>query len=229
MLNFLCLGATCMCGICSAIGEGNEIFEVMHGLKKLEYRGYDSSGIAYFDNNKIKTIKSVGEIKNLEKKIDNNLFSNIVIGHTRWATHGKVSLENAHPHYSQDKKYALVHNGIVENFEILREKLLADVNFLSQTDTEVLVNVIAKQKGSTLQKLIRACNLVEGSFALCLLHENEQKIYLARRKSPLMVAKNENGCMASSDMSVFADKFETCYILNDDEFAVMDKKNIVFF
>ena len=218
-----------MCGICSAIGGENKIFEVLNGLKKMEYRGYDSSGIAYFDNGKIKVIKSIGEIKNLEKEIDKSLYSNNVIGHTRWATHGKVSFENAHPHLSQDKRYALVHNGIVENFETLREKLLSDIDFLSQTDTEVLVNLIAKQQGSTLQKLISACSLVEGSFALCLQHEKEQKIYLAKRKSPLMVAKNEHGCMASSDMSVFAGRFETCYIMNDNEFAVMDNKNILFF
>lgn len=218
-----------MCGICSAIGNFNEVFNVIDGLKKLEYRGYDSSGIAYKQNNNLEVVKSVGQIVNLEKKIGKNLNSKIVIGHTRWATHGKVSEENAHPHLSSNGEFALVHNGIIENYEVLKKIFLSDVCLNSQTDTEVFVNLISKQKGAVINKLIEACRLVKGSFAVAMLEKNSNKIFLAKRKSPLMVAQNENGCMAASDLSVFVGKFEKCYIMEDDELAVMSAKNIVFY
>ncbi len=217
-----------MCGICASIGFKNGVELVVDGLRKLEYRGYDSSGIAYLENGEIKHVKSVGQIKNLQAKISSNLQSDVVIGHTRWATHGKVSVENAHPHVSYSKSFALVHNGIVENYEKLKKQFQID-NLYSQTDTEVLVNLIEKQEGKILDKLISACNMVEGSFAVCLIERKSEKIYLAKRNSPLMVAVNENGCMAGSDISIFAKKFEECYILEDDEFVVANAKKLEFF
>ena len=217
-----------MCGICASIGFKNGVELVVDGLRKLEYRGYDSSGIAYLENGEIKLVKSVGQIKNLQAKISSNLQSDVVIGHTRWATHGKVSVENAHPHVSYSKSFALVHNGIVENYEKLKKQFQID-NLYSQTDTEVLVNLIEKQEGKILDKLISACNMVEGSFAVCLIERKSEKIYLAKRNSPLMVAVNENGCMAGSDISIFAKKFEECYILEDDEFVVANAKKLEFF
>lgn len=218
-----------MCGICAIVGDQNKILDVVEGLKKLEYRGYDSSGIAFVKNKKIETIKSVGQIKKLEEKISDGLAADLVIGHTRWATHGKVCEENSHPHLSENKKLALVHNGIIENFEEIKKKFLKGVKFVSQTDTEVLINLISKQKGGTLDKLIEACNSVKGSFAVAMIEEKKNRIFLAKRRSPLMVAKNKNGCMAASDMSVFANKFEECFIMDDDEFAVLCKHSIVFF
>lgn len=219
-----------MCGICCAIGENNKIFEVLSGLKKLEYRGYDSSGIGFIDENKkIKVIKSVGEIKNLEKKISPSISSQIVIGHTRWATHGKVSEENAHPHLSLSRHYAIVHNGIIENFEKLKGEFFPEEKFTSQTDTEILVNLIEKQEGSCLQKLYKACKLVKGSYALCLINDESKKMFLAKQKSPLMIAHNKEGAMASSDMSVFVGKFKECYLMADGEFAVADSNGVVFY
>lgn len=218
-----------MCGICSAIGNCNEISNVVEGLKKLEYRGYDSSGIAFIENKQINMIKSVGPIANLEKKIDKQTKSNIVIGHTRWATHGVVSEENAHPHFSENKEFALVHNGIIENYEELSQEYLNEVKFVSQTDTEIFVNLIAKQKGTVIKKLIDASKLVKGSFAVALLHKNSNKIFIAKRNSPLMVACDGKVCMASSDLSVFVNKFEKCFIMENDEFAVMNGKEIVFY
>ncbi len=216
-----------MCGICAGISKENMIDEIVGGLKKLEYRGYDSSGVAYIENGKIKVVKSVGQIKNLEKKLAKTC-ANIVIGHTRWATHGVVSESNSHPHISQDGKVAIVHNGIIENYEKLKTTLKTK-EFYSQTDTEVLANVISQMPGDNLQKIVSACREVVGSFALAVMFENCKDIFLAKRNSPLAVAIGDGEVLASSDISVFAEKFEFCYILDDDEFARINSKNVVFF
>ena len=216
-----------MCGIVASLGTVNQIENVLVGLKKLEYRGYDSCGVAFIKNDGIETIKSVGQIKNLEKKL-HNIQANIVIGHTRWATHGRVDEQNAHPHESFDKRFAIVHNGIIENFNKIKfevdEKLLK-----SQTDTEIFVNLIAKQRGSVLQKLISASQKVVGSFAVALLHKNENAIYVAKRNSPLYVAFNKHLSMAASDISVFSREFTSFYMLENDEFAIIKRGGVSFF
>ena len=156
----------------------------------------------------------MGEIKKLEEKIkfckakdgEENYFSNVCIGHTRWATHGKVCDENSHPHFSKDGEFAIVHNGIIENFKEIKEEL--KLYTYSQTDTEVFVNLIARQKGSVLQKMIAAAKKVVGSFAIAVLHKKSNKIYLARRGSPLMFACENEHAMVASDMSVLAEHFE---------------------
>lgn len=219
-----------MCGICAGIGKHNQIASVIDGLKKLEYRGYDSSGIAYIQKKKINILKSVGEIKNLEEKVPENIFSNIVIGHTRWATHGKVCYDNSHPHFSADKSFAIVHNGIIENYEELREKYLKDINLVSETDTEIFVNLISIQdEDDVFSKLRNVCKIIKGSFAVALLSKNDDKIFLAKRNSPLIVAQNSEGSMAGSDISVFEKMFEKCYVLDDDEFAILTKYKIEIF
>ena len=217
-----------MCGICASIGKGNQVESVLQGLKSLEYRGYDSSGIAYLKNKKINVLKSVGQISQLEKKITEKENSDIVIGHTRWATHGKVSEENSHPHLSYDKSVAVVHNGIVENFEILK-KTFGEIKFSSQTDTEVFSNLIAKEEGDSLEKLVSASKKVQGSFAVAVLFEKEKKIFCAKRKSPLYVGVREGQLMAASDISAFENKFDFFYILEDDEFAILSKDKVEFF
>lgn len=216
-----------MCGICASISKAS-INEVMTGLKKLEYRGYDSSGVAFLRNKKIELIKSVGPIKNLTEKLESIGYQpKMVIGHTRWATHGVVSEANAHPHLSQNGKIAIVHNGIVENYDELKRKHLGSVKLLSQTDTEVLACLIEKMEGSTLTKIIKATRLVKGSYAIAVMSANENKIYLAKRSSPLMVS--ENGNLAGSDISVLAGNTECAYIFDDDEYAVMDGKRVTFY
>lgn len=215
-----------MCGICAGLGKSSQIKNVVLNLKKLEYRGYDSSGIAFVEDKTLKAIKSVGQIKNLEAKVG-NVQSKIVIGHTRWATHGQVCEVNAHPHFSEDGQFAIVHNGIIENYKQLGEVMGA--NLKSDTDTEIFVNLIASEKGSTLQKILSASQKVEGSFAFALLEENSDKIYVGKRNSPLYVAQNKNCVMAASDLSVFVGDFEKCYVLQDDEFAVLERKKIVFY
>lgn len=217
-----------MCGICASIGEENQVDSVLRGLKRLEYRGYDSSGIAYLQKGKIKALKSVGQISQLERKVTENENSKIVIGHTRWATHGKVCEENSHPHLSFDGSVAIVHNGIIENFEVLK-KTLGGVIFQSQTDTEVFSNLIAKESGSNLEKLVSASKKVQGSFAVAVLFEHEKKIFCAKRKSPLYVGVRQGQVMAASDISAFEDRFDFFYVLDDNEFAIVGKDSVDFF
>lgn len=217
-----------MCGIVASIGKTNQIDNVIYGLKKLEYRGYDSSGIAFLRNKKIETIKSVGTIDNLQKKIADEK-SCVAIGHTRWATHGNVSEINAHPHQSVNKEFAIVHNGIIENYKELQKEFLCKIKQKSQTDSEIFVNLIAIQKQNTLKRVISAAQKVAGSFAIALLCESEDAIYLARRNSPLYVAFDNNVSMAASDISVFAGKFDKFYIMGNDEFAIIRQGRVEFF
>lgn len=217
-----------MCGICASIGGGNQVQNVLRGLKDLEYRGYDSSGIAYLDKGEISLCRSVGQICNLEKKIDEKVCAKVLIGHTRWATHGRVCEENSHPHLSFKKTLAMVHNGIIENFETLKSEM-KDVEFRSQTDTEVFANLIERQSGKNVEKLISASKIAKGSFAVAVIFKDEEKIYCAKRKSPLYVAYRKGQVMTASDISAFENKFDYFYILEDDEFAVLSEDEALFF
>ncbi len=208
-----------MCGIIGYISKEKGVSKkIIHNLKKLEYRGYDSSGICLLKGNTFLVKKSVGEISNLEKKLDFDDDFNCGIAHTRWATHGKVSLKNTHPHLSQDHCWAVVHNGIIENFLELSEFLKTQcVTLKSETDTETIVALMALLKGNdNIKKLNEVTTMLVGSFAICLLHKSEQVLYVARRHSPLYVAKNDTSCMVSSDPVTFGEDFETYYALPDD-------------
>ena len=215
-----------MCGICACTGNLNAVKLVTEGLKILEYRGYDSAGVAYIENENLKVEKAVGEICNLEKKVE-NLVSFTAIGHTRWATHGGVTENNAHPHFSFSKNIAMVHNGIVENYKELKEKLEIDT-WRSQTDTEVFVNLVEKENGTLLEKLISASRKVIGSFAVAILDE-KGNLVLGKRESPLYVAKIKNGIMAVSDTYVLSGLTENFYTLCDNEFAEIKNNEIYFF
>lgn len=214
-----------MCGICVCVGSVNAVKKVFDGLKILEYRGYDSSGIAFIENDKIKCVKTVGDISNLEEKIS-SLQSNIAIGHTRWATHGGVTIENAHPHLSASKNLAIVHNGIVENYKELKKEF--NISTTSQTDSEVFCDLIEKENGSLLEKTISASKLVKGGFAIALL-SNLGEVVLAKRENPLYVAQTSFGVMATSDIYVFCDITQKYYTLSDDEFAKIENGKIFFF
>ena len=212
-----------MCGICGYIGKNNGIDEVVQGLNILEYRGYDSCGIAYLENKKLKTIKTVGGVNNLSN-LSKSMSANIVIGHTRWATHGGVNERNAHPHISSSKKLAMVHNGIIENYKELKEKL--DVNFCSETDSEVFLNLIDNEEGSLVEKVIKASKKVQGTFAVIVLAENGE-VVLGKRESPLYLSNMNGEIFIASD--VLALKGEYFYSLNDDEFVSIKDFKILFY
>ena len=179
-----------MCGIVGYVGVKNANDVLLNGLKKLEYRGYDSCGIATISNNELIINKSTNRIDELISTISNNSNSTIGIGHTRWATHGGVTKENAHPHISNDKKIVVVHNGIIENYIKLKEMLKEKgFTFYSDTDTEVIPNLISFfYKGDILKATKEAINMLEGSFALGILcMDNPNLLIIAKRNSPLIV------------------------------------------
>ena len=212
-----------MCGICGYVGKNNGVGEVVGGLKILEYRGYDSCGVAYLDNEKINIVKTIGGVDNLSD-LSKDINANIVIGHTRWATHGGVSEKNAHPHISSSKKLAMVHNGIIENYKELKEQL--DVNFCSETDSEVFLNLIDSEEGSLVEKVIKASKKVQGTFAVIVLAENGE-VVLGKRESPLYLSNMNGEIFIASD--ILALKGEYFYTLNDDEFVSIKDFKILFY
>lgn len=212
-----------MCGICGYIGSGNGVKEVVGGLKILEYRGYDSCGLAFIEKEKINIVKTVGEVDNL-KKLTKNMSANVVIGHTRWATHGGVNERNAHPHISTSGKLAMVHNGIIENYMELKEEF--KLNCLSNTDSEVFLNLIDCEKGTLINKVINASKKVQGTFAVLVLGSDGEMV-LGKCESPLYLSKVENEVYIASD--VLALKGENYFALNDHEFASVKNRKIIFY
>lgn len=215
-----------MCGIIGYLAKEKDYITkfMLSSLKKLEYRGYDSAGLCLEVGDKFLTYKSVGEIKNLQEKVDYNILSNCGIAHTRWATHGKVCENNTHPHISQNGNWVLVHNGIIENYETLKEKYLPKVKFYGETDTEVLPNLMEKFG------FFETLKLLSGSFSICAMNKNSPKVlYIAKRHSPLYVAQNKKEIMVASDPIVFAEKFSSYTTLNENSYAILSQDKIEFF
>ena len=197
-----------MCGIIGYVGKKDAKKIIISGLKSLEYRGYDSSGIAYNVDNKIRIVKTEGKVENLEKELlKKNDISSIGIGHTRWATHGKPTKVNAHPH--KVGKVTLVHNGIIENYIELKDKLKKLYRFQSDTDTEVaaaLIDFCINETKNKLEALKMADSIIRGSFAFAIIFDDEPNtIYGIRRNSPLIIAKcktvNPNSLVINLDIS----------------------------
>lgn len=213
-----------MCGIVGIIGKSARDV-VLNGLKKLEYRGYDSAGIYLNDLNGHEYLtKAVGRIKNLEDKLSDNEQGLVGIGHTRWATHGKPSIANSHPHYSSDKRFYLVHNGVIENYAELKEKYLSDVSFNSDTDTEVVVQLIAKiAKEKCLSGFLafkEALKLINGSYAFLLVDNKEpDHIFIAKNKSPMMLGIGDGFNIIASDAISVLDQTELFIDLQDGDVA----------
>lgn len=223
-----------MCGIVGFAGKNQAVPYLIEGLRVLEYRGYDSAGVAVTENGKIETVKSAGRLSSLEKKLSENkpLVSCCGIGHTRWATHGAPNDENAHPHPSQNGLFCVVHNGIIENYRELRQQLQQQgVHFSSDTDTEVCSQLLEKNySGNVLDAVIKTIAELEGSFALAILFKDEpNKIYAARRSSPLVLGKSEEGSFIASDVTAMLKYTRDVYKLCDDEIAVVEDGKICFY
>ncbi|HMK55351.1 MAG TPA: glutamine--fructose-6-phosphate transaminase (isomerizing) [Dissulfurispiraceae bacterium] len=219
-----------MCGIIGYIGYRKAIPIVMEGLKRLEYRGYDSAGIAYFDEGDINVKRCKGKIQQLDSIVDaQKIDSTAAIGHTRWATHGKPSDENAHPHRSDG--IVLVHNGIVENYVELKHKLQAEgYVFKSQTDTEVLCHLINKYTpGRSLEDAVRAAlKDVHGAYAFAVMDKREpDKIVAVRKESPLVLGLGENEYFLASDVPAFLSYSREVIFLDNNEMAVMHRDGIL--
>ncbi|MBP5274872.1 MAG: glutamine--fructose-6-phosphate transaminase (isomerizing) [Abditibacteriota bacterium] len=213
-----------MCGIVGFTGKHNAAPILLEGLKKLEYRGYDSAGIAVMNGSEISVDKVTGRISNLcEKTRDGGAVPGLCgIGHTRWATHGAPTEENAHPHLSNDGRFAVVHNGIIENYLALREELTeAGYRFESETDTEVIVHLIEMYyKGSMREALINTANRLHGSYALGVIcSEDPGKIYAAREASPLILGVGPEENFFASDVTALVNNTRNMIYLEDGEFA----------
>ncbi|HEC81940.1 MAG TPA: glutamine--fructose-6-phosphate transaminase (isomerizing), partial [Thermoplasmatales archaeon] len=220
-----------MCGIVGYTGFRNAKNVLLNCLKKLDYRGYDSAGVAIFDGKKLRKFKEIGEISNLEKKLP-VLKGNIGVGHTRWATHGEVNKRNAHPHVSCDGKIAVVHNGIIENFKKLREDLEKKGHkFLSETDTEVIAHLIEEEyKGDLKQAVSSALKKVKGSYAVVVVSENEpDKLVGARKDSPLVVGVGDNENFFASDIPAVLNYTNRFIYLEDKDVCVLTKNSITVF
>ena len=224
-----------MCGIIGYIGTKKAKPILINGLLRLEYRGYDSAGIATIEKDGIKVIKEKGRIANLDAMDGiNELEGTIGIGHTRWATHGKPSAVNSHPHYDNDKLFAVVHNGIIENYHELR-KFLEDneYTFLSDTDTEVIPNLINfyyKKENDFLKAVKLACDNLKGSFALEILCKYyPDNMIVVRQDSPLVIGRGLDENYISSDIPAILSFTKDFYFLNDREFAVLSRDNIDFY
>lgn len=221
-----------MCGIASYAGDKNVIKTIMTGLKSLEYRGYDSSGIAYMKNGKINIIKKEGPIKNLDKILDYDDETNIGISHTRWATHGGATDINAHPH--RQGRITLVHNGIIENYNELREGLIEKgYVFNTETDTEVAAGIIDdlyNEEGDMLKALNKATYVLKGSYAFNIINDDyPDTIFGIRKDSPLIVGTSNEGNILASDIPAIIHVTNKYIILNNYDIVVLTKDNIKYY
>ncbi len=218
-----------MCGIVGYVGKRNAVDVLLNGLQKLEYRGYDSSGIAIVQQDDIVVEKAQGKLSNLQEKIAPlYLWSNIGIGHTRWATHGRPSDANAHPHTSQNGKFAVVHNGIVENYLHLKETYLADEVFTSETDTEVVAHLLEKfYNGSFEETVVNVLNVLEGAYALVMLCADEpDKIIACRKDSPMVLGVGDGESFIASDVPALLAYTRQCMYIEPGELCILDQNGI---
>lgn len=216
-----------MCGIVGYIGKRNSQEILLEGLKKLEYRGYDSAGVAVYTTDGLQIKKAKGRIANLESKLDETpLNGSVGIGHTRWATHGKPSDVNSHPHTDNSMKFSVVHNGIIENYISLKEELTAKGHqFVSETDTEVISHLIADlYEGDILKAVQKAVKQMTGAFALGVLTEYEpDRLVAVRQASPLIIGIGEGENFIGSDIPAILEYTRNVFILNDGEMALLTR------
>ena len=223
-----------MCGIVGYSGSSSKAVEILlEGLEKLEYRGYDSAGIAFVTNNSLQVEKKEGKLQNLKDHMKNfDVFSNIGIGHTRWATHGVPSDRNSHPHYSENKDVAVVHNGIIENYAELKKELMEQgVKFSSDTDTEVVAQLFSKLYDgdlySTFKKVLKK---IRGTYAFAIIHKDfPDRMICARSHSPLLVGLGENQNFVASDVSAVLKYTRDIIYLKDGDVVLLDKNKVTIY
>ena len=224
-----------MCGIVGYNGNKKACPILINGLKKLEYRGYDSAGISVMESNNIIIKKDKGRVANLENiEGIESLNGTLGIAHTRWATHGKPSKENAHPHMDNSKTFSVVHNGIIENYKELRDFLESkNYTFYSDTDTETIPNLIHyyyEKENNFLKAVNLACKDLKGSYALEVINKNDPDTLIVTRKdSPLVIGTKKDETFISSDIPALISFTNNFYFLNDKEYAVIIKGNIEFY
>ncbi|MBD5537193.1 MAG: glutamine--fructose-6-phosphate transaminase (isomerizing) [Lachnospiraceae bacterium] len=223
-----------MCGIVGYIGAEKAAPIILDGLSKLEYRGYDSAGIAVFDGEKINIQKAVGRLKVLENLTHGGetMPGHAGIGHTRWATHGVPNDVNSHPHFNKDGTIAVVHNGIIENYISLKNKMIGKgYQFVSDTDTEVLAHLLDYYyKGNPLEAITKVLHRVEGSYALGIMFADfPDEIYAVRKDSPLIVGKSDKGCFIASDVPAILKYTRTVYYVNNQEVVRVKKDQLNFY
>lgn len=219
-----------MCGIVGIVGNDQATSILVNGLEKLEYRGYDSAGIFVADQNDDFLVKSQGRIKELADKIGKDVHGTIGIGHTRWATHGEPSEENAHPHTSQSKRFVLVHNGVIENYDELNEKYLTDDIFYGETDTEIAVHLVeyfSEQGLSTKEAFRNALKEIHGSYAFGLIDKKDREtIYVGKNKSPLLIGLGDGFNVVCSDAMAMLEQTNQFVEINDGEMVIVIKNRI---
>ena len=221
-----------MCGIVGYVGDDNCVRVLIDGLKRLEYRGYDSAGIAYFNDGKLNIIKEEGKISNLIKKVDFDLKSSMGIGHTRWATHGFANKDNAHPH--KTGKFTIVHNGIIENYkEIKKDLIKKGYHFVSETDTEVisaLLDYLYKKETNVLNVINKLNYLLKGSYALGIICDDDiETLYALRKGSPLIVGISDGKNFIASDVPAILNKTKKYVELEDNDCAKITKDKVEIF
>ena len=223
-----------MCGIVGYIGKQQAAPVILEGLAKLEYRGYDSAGMAVFDGEKIQITKAVGRLKVLEEltHAGATMPGTVGIGHTRWATHGAPSDVNSHPHYNEQGTIAVVHNGIIENYLPLKAKLESKgYHFVSDTDTEVVAHLIDYYyKGNPLEAILKVMHRVQGSYALGIMFaEHPDEIFAVRKDSPLIVGQNEDGCFIASDVPAILKYTRKVYFIENQEIVRLRADGMQFY
>lgn len=223
-----------MCGIVGVVTHHNAPDFLIAGLRQLEYRGYDSVGISVFNQGVIQTVKSVGRIDNIAKKLENYTLTQtaVGIGHTRWATHGEPSDLNSHPHGNH--RVSIVHNGIIENYLAIKERMIRKgYTFETQTDTEALAKLVDYyfvQKGDPIEAIKKVLEKIKGSFALAMIFQgHEDTIYAIRKDSPLIVGIGHHENFVASDITAFLDYPRDYYLLEEDEIAVVEKEKITLY
>lgn len=219
-----------MCGIIGYIGAKQVVPILMSGLERLEYRGYDSAGIAVYNNNEICIRKVKGRLQNLQNLIDNNpCQGHVGIGHTRWATHGEPSDINSHPHMDYRGEIAIVHNGIIENYLELKEMLISKgAKFVSDTDTEVIVNLLhLYYQGDMLKTILTVLPMLKGSYALGIMcRDNPDELYCTRKDSPLILGLAKHGAVFASDIPALIEHTRDVYVIEDMDVAVVRDNSI---